>query len=351
MKKSRGRAGARRVKVNGGSDMNITILGAGSFGTAMAVHLASLGNEALMWTIDESQAKAITESRCNNFCFRETELPRSVNCTTDLDAALNFSDRYIMAIPTQFVREVCEKVASRGEREGHILNLAKGIEISTGDLLHRVYAECCPFLKYSALSGPSHAEEVLVGRPTTVALASTDEGEAKSWQEIVSGNNFRVYTGTDVIGLEVGGATKNIYAVAAGIAKALDLGDNAMAALASRGLAEIMRFGSKLGASPLTLSGLAGVGDLIVTCYSMFSRNFRLGLAIGNGMSFEEAVESLGQVAEGAYTVRAVVENSKKFGVEMPIAEAVYRVLYKGERPQELIKELFARPLKPEMRL
>ena len=331
--------------------MNITIIGAGSFGTAMSVHLASLGNEILMWTIDESQAKAIEERRRNNFCFRDTTLPSAVHCTTDLAAALEFSDRFIMAVPTQVVREVCLKVASFGEREGHLLNLAKGIEISTGSLLHKIYAECCPFLEYSALSGPSHAEEVLAGRPTTVAVASAFEDEAKSWQEIVSGNNFRAYTGTDVVGLEVGGATKNIYAIAAGIAKALDLGDNALAALASRGLAEITRFGVKLGASPMTLSGLAGVGDLIVTCYSMFSRNFRLGLAVGSGMSLDEAAESLGQVAEGAYTVRAIVENSKQFGVEMPIAEAVYRVLYKGENPRELVDELFARPLKPETRL
>lgn len=331
--------------------MNISILGAGSFGTAMAVHLASLGSEVLMWTVDEGQARVIEETRRNNFCFSDTELPPSVRCTTDMERTLDFSDRYIVAIPTQFVRSVCARAASLRKGEGHILNLSKGIEIATGDLLHKVYAESCPSLAYSVLSGPSHAEEVLAGRPTTVALASSREEEAKSWQAIISGNNFRVYTGTDVIGLEVGGAVKNIYAIAAGVAKALDLGDNAMAALASRGLAEIMRLGVKLGASPLTLSGLAGVGDLIVTCYSMFSRNFRLGLAIGGGMTLEEAADSLGQVAEGAYTVRAVVENGRKFGVEMPIAEAVYRVLYKGERPQELLKELFARPLKAEMRM
>lgn len=331
--------------------MKITILGAGSFGTAMAVHLSSLGHTTLLWTIDAEQAESINSRGRNNFCFWDTQLPESIKCTTDLREALAFSDRYIMAVPTQFAREVCGKIAAVGPEGGHMLNLAKGIEITTGDLLHKVHGELCPQLVFSALSGPSHAEEVLINRPTTVALASADENEAKSWQGIVSGNNFRVYTTTDVVGLEVGGATKNIYAIAAGISKALELGDNALAALASRGLAEIMRFGVKLGASPITLSGLAGVGDLIVTCYSMHSRNFRLGLAIGSGMSFDEAVEALGQVAEGAYTVRAVIENSKKFDVEMPIAEAVYRVLYKGETPQELLKELFARPLKSEMRL
>lgn len=330
--------------------MKITILGAGSFGTAMAVHLANLGNEVLMWTIDQKQADVINSEHHNNFCFSETKLPETIKCTTDMKEAADFSDRFIMAIPTQFIREVCKKLAPAAKSGSHILNLSKGIEISTGSLLHKIYEEECPQITYSALSGPSHAEEVLIECPTTVALASKDEEEAKSWQAILNGGNFRVYTGTDVVGLEVGGSTKNIYAVAAGICKALEYGDNALAALASRGLAEMMRFGAKMGASPMTLSGLAGVGDLMVTCYSMHSRNFRLGLLIGHGKSLDEAVANLGQVAEGAYTVRAVIENSKKYGVEMPLAEAVYRVLYKGEDPRKLVKELFARPVKSEMR-
>jgi glycerol-3-phosphate dehydrogenase (NAD(P)+) len=266
----------------------------------------------------------------------------------DMDEALNFSDRVIMAIPTQFEREVCQKVAATCKKNLHMLNLAKGIEISTGYLLHKVHEEESPENIYSALSGPSHAEEVLIGCPTAVALASFHEGEAESWQKILTGNNFRVYTSDDVIGLEVGGATKNIYAVAAGISKAMKLGDNALAAIACRGLAEIMRFGKKLGAKPMTLSGLAGVGDLMVTCYSMHSRNFRLGLAVGSGKTFDAAAKELGQVAEGAYTVRAVIENSKKFDVEMPLAEGVYRILYCGESPELIMRELFSRPLKAE---
>lgn len=330
--------------------MNITILGAGSFGTAMAKHLADIGNDILMWTIDPVQSESINNQKRNTFCFQDTILPENIKCTLDLKEALDFSDRIIMAIPAQIEREVCEKIAATGHKGGHMLNLAKGIEISTGYLLHKVHEELCPQFIYSALSGPSHAEEVLIGCPTAVALASFTEGEAESWQKILTGNNFRIYTSDDVIGLEVGGATKNIYAVAAGISKAMNLGDNAIAAIACRGLAELMRLGKKLGASPLTLSGLAGVGDLMVTCYSMHSRNFRLGLAIGSGKTLEEATKELGQVAEGAYTVRAVVENSKKFGVEMPLAEGVYRVLYCKEKPEDLLKELFARPLKAEMK-
>ena len=328
--------------------MNITMLGAGSFGTGMSKHLADLGHNILMWTIDKEQSESINKSGRNTFCFQDTILPRTIKCTMDMDEALNFSDRVIMAIPTQFEREVCQKVAATCKKNLHMLNLAKGIEISTGYLLHKVHEEESPENIYSALSGPSHAEEVLIGCPTAVALASFHEGEAESWQKILTGNNFRVYTSDDVIGLEVGGATKNIYAVAAGISKAMKLGDNALAAIACRGLAEIMRFGKKLGAKPMTLSGLAGVGDLMVTCYSMHSRNFRLGLAVGSGKTFDEAAEELGQVAEGAYTVRAVIENSKKFDVEMPLAEGVYRILYKGESPESIMRELFSRPLKAE---
>ncbi|MGE4445810.1 MAG: NAD(P)H-dependent glycerol-3-phosphate dehydrogenase [Synergistaceae bacterium] len=328
--------------------MNITMLGAGSFGTGMSKHLADLGHNILMWTIDKEQSESINNSRRNTFCFQDTILPQTIKCTMDMDEALNFSDRVIMAIPTQFEREVCQKVAATGKKNLHMLNLAKGIEISTGFLLHKVHEEESPDNIYSALSGPSHAEEVLIGCPTAVALASFHKGEAESWQKILTGNNFRVYTSDDVVGLEVGGATKNIYAVAAGISKAMKLGDNALAAIACRGLAEIMRFGIKLGADPMTLSGLAGVGDLMVTCYSMHSRNFRLGLAVGSGKTLDEAAKELGQVAEGAYTVRAVVENSKKFDVEMPLAEGVYRILYGGESPELIMRELFARPLKAE---
>lgn len=331
--------------------MKVTILGAGSFGTAMASHLADLGHNVLMWTIDEEQSKSINSCGKNTFCFQDTVLDKKIKCTLDIEEALLFSDRMIMAIPTQFVRDVCEKIKNSGHKSGHMLNLAKGIEITTGDLLHKIHEELCPGFAYSALSGPSHAEEVLTGCPTAVAVASKIKGEAEDWQKLLTGNNFRVYTSDDVIGLEVGGATKNIYAVAAGISKAMKLGDNALAAIACRGLAEIMRFGHRMGASPMTLSGLAGVGDLMVTCYSMHSRNFRLGLAVGEGKTLDEAALALGQVAEGAYTVKAIVQNSKKFNVEMPLAEGVYRILYGNESPDKILRELFARPLKAELEI
>lgn len=329
--------------------MKISILGAGSFGTAMANHLASLGNDVLMWSIDENQTASINGTGYNTFCFQDIKLPDRVRATLSLEEALDFSRRVIMAIPTQAVREVLAKISASGRSGGHFLNLAKGIEMRSGNLLHKLYEESGLEFTYSTLSGPSHAEEVIANCPTAVALASLAEGEAEKWQEIVAGGNLRIYTSDDVVGLEVGGSAKNIYAVAAGISKAMKLGDNAMAAIVCRGLAEIMRLGREMGASPLTLSGLAGVGDLMVTCYSMHSRNFRLGLAIGGGQSFDDAVVSLGQVAEGAYTVRAIVENSKKFNIELPIAESVYKILYKEVSPQTIVQELLSRPLKAEM--
>lgn len=329
--------------------MKISILGAGSFGTAMASHLSRLENEVLLWTISGEQAGAVNKTGHNPFCFQERELG-GTKATTSMEEALDFSDRVIVAVPTQAVREVLEKATAIRTGGVHLLNLAKGVEMSTGSLLHRIYSEACPTFVHSTLSGPSHAEEVIEGEPTAVALASLVEGEAESWQKIVGGGNLRIYTSDDIIGLDVGGAAKNIYAVAAGILRAIKLGDNALAALVCRSLAEIMRLGQVMGASPLTLSGLAGVGDLMVTCYSLHSRNFRLGMAIGQGKSLEEASASLGQVAEGAYTVRAIIENGKKFNVELPLAESVYRVLYKAEAPREILKELMARPLKAEMR-
>ena len=328
--------------------MKITILGAGSFGTAMAKQLADCGHEILLWTNDREQCGAINKTHRNSFCFQETELPETIACTLDIAEALGFSDKVICAVPTQAVRSVLEQTVS--VKTGfHMLSLAKGIEIASGKLLHEIHAEITPDNVYSVLSGPSHAEELLAGCPTTVALASEKKSEAAMWQELLSGGRFRIYTSDDVTGLEVGGALKNIYAIAAGIISALRLGDNASAALACRGLAEMMRFGQKLGAKPITLAGLAGVGDLMVTCCSLHSRNFRLGLKIGGGLDFETAVKEIGQVAEGAYTVRAVVENSRKYNVEMPLAEGIYSILYKGILPEALLESYFARPLKKEL--
>jgi glycerol-3-phosphate dehydrogenase (NAD(P)+) len=225
--------------------------------------------------------------------------------------------------------------------------VAKGIEISTGMRPSQVVAELLPESNYSILSGPSHAEEIMTDSPAAVVVAGPSR-EAKAWQTYFMTPRFRVYTSEDVIGVEAGAAVKNVIAIGTGIARAMGQGDNAVAALVTRGLAEIMRLGARMGANPLTLSGLAGVGDLMVTCYSMHSRNFRLGLELGRGVPFREAVDNLGEVAEGAYTVRALVDHARSLDVEIPICRAVHRVIYEGADPKQAMSDLLLRSPKPE---
>ncbi|HCD71220.1 NAD(P)H-dependent glycerol-3-phosphate dehydrogenase [Thermovirga lienii] len=329
-------------------DNSITVFGAGSWGTALASHLSHQGEDVTLWCRRPEQAKAINMTGRNPDYLKNIDLPERLTATSDLEEACS-TDTFILAVPTQSVRSFL-KQAKPFLREGiHLCNAAKGLEISTGKRISEIVAEIIPSARYSIISGPSHAEEVALSKPTAVVVASIHEEERTLWQNLLNRGFFRVYTSSDVIGVEIGGAVKNVIAIAAGIASEMDLGDNAMAALVSRGLAEVMRLGAKAGAHPLTFAGLAGIGDLMVTCYSNLSRNYRLGRAIAKGMTLEGAQKSLGQVAEGAYTVRALVEHAKELGVELPIAEAVYRVLYEQKTPISLLEELFSRCPKPEM--
>jgi glycerol-3-phosphate dehydrogenase (NAD(P)+) len=327
----------------------ITVFGAGSWGTALADLAARRGHDVILWCRHEDQARAISATGHNPRYLAEAPLSPSLNATGDLEEAASHSGRWILAIPTQAIREVLNRLAPVSPAELSICNAAKGIEISSRKLIHEIVAELLPQARYSVLSGPSHAEEVIVGQPTAVVVASSDSREATSWQALLNGGTFRVYTGTDVVGVEVGGAVKNVMAVAAGVARAMGLGDNAVAALVSRGLAETMRLGARLGARPLTLAGLAGVGDLMVTCYSHHSRNFRLGVALGEGLSLDAALGRLGQVAEGATTVKAVVALARQLEVELPLAEAIHRVLYEGTPPIRVLEALYSRDPKPEL--
>ena len=295
----------------------------------------------------EEQARLIGASGRNPHYLKGLLLHQDVRGTANLEEALAGTERVILAVPTQSVRPLLESLPpSAGPKRW--LNLAKGLEIATGDLVHRVVASLRPKDPYSVLSGPSHAEEVALGLPTAVVAASRDLEEARAWQDLLNGPRFRVYTGEDVVGTEAGGALKNVVAVAAGIARAMGLGDNALAALATRGLAEMTRVAVRLGADPLTLSGLAGVGDLLATCYSLHSRNLRLGLAVGAGKTLEEARAELGQVAEGAFTVQAVVRHGERLGLDLPIAWGVHRVLFEGASPRLLMEDLLSRDPKPE---
>jgi glycerol-3-phosphate dehydrogenase (NAD(P)+) len=240
-----------------------------------------------------------------------------------------------------------------GVKDKKFLSLAKGMEVSSGKLPHRIAEELLSFdvlssVTYSVLSGPSHAEEVIRDLPTAVVIASKSHETAREWQKILNSPHFRVYTSGDLLGVELGGAVKNVIAIAVGISESLNFGDNAKAALATRGMAEIIRLGTALGASPLTFSGLAGTGDLMVTCYSHHSRNLRFGLAIGRGLSVEEAASEIGQVIEGVHTVKALVAYARKAGIELPITEGVYAVIHEGAPIDQTIEKLLYRDPKPE---
>jgi glycerol-3-phosphate dehydrogenase (NAD(P)+) len=281
--------------------------------------------------------------------LREHRLHSGVYATSSLEEAAAFSKLWVSAVPTQAVRETLRLLRPLAGDDILLCNAAKGIEIETGLRISQIADEELPGLSYSVISGPSHAEEVIVEQPTAVVVASSKEEVASMWQEVFGCFYFRVYTSVDVTGVELGGAVKNVIAIASGIARSMGLGDNTLAALVCRGLAEIMRLGAKMGANPLTLAGLAGVGDLVVTCYSTHSRNLRLGMCVGEGMSLEEAQAELGQVAEGAYTVIPIVERGRAMGVDLPIAKAVRDILYGGITPKVAMEELLLREMKPEL--
>ncbi|MBP8996232.1 MAG: NAD(P)-dependent glycerol-3-phosphate dehydrogenase [Synergistales bacterium] len=327
----------------------ITVYGAGSWGTAAADLLARGGHQATLWCRRPEQARAINATGRNPDYLKRTDLSPALLVTADLEEAAVSSQFHVIAVPTQSVREFLSGAARYWPRDVRVCNLAKGIEIASGDRISQVVAETLPGSRYSVLSGPSHAEEVADGKPAAVVAASSIPGEAELWQGIFSGKLFRVYTSDDVVGVEIGGAVKNVIAIAAGIAASREMGHNALAALVCRGLAEVMRLGAKLGAYPLTLAGLAGVGDLMVTCFSGLSRNYRLGLAVGGGMTLTQALNSLGQVAEGAYTVDALVRNAREIDIELPLTEAVHRILYDAVSPESMVGSLFGRELKPEL--
>ena len=316
----------------------ITVYGAGSWGTALADLLARKGYETTLWCRRTEQARAINATGKNPDYLENRDLCSSLSAVSDLEEAAEASDHHVSAVPTQSVRGFFEAAAPFWPEGVRLCNVAKGIEIASGERISQMASDILPHSRFSVLSGPSHAEEVIAGKPTAVVIASAVPGEAGIWQEIFSGGFFRAYSSDDVPGVEIGGAVKNVIAIAAGIASTKDLGFNALSALACRGLAEVMRLGAKSGAHPLTLAGLAGVGDLMVTCFSTLSRNYRLGRAIGEGKPLHEAMASLGQVAEGAYTVEAIVRHSREIGVELPLTEAVYSILsfMMGRHPNAL---------------
>jgi len=330
----------------------IAVLGAGSWGTALAYSLSAHGGHRVrLWARRQEQVERIREHRRNDAYLPNVVLPESTYVTDELEDALETCRLVVFATPSQSVRSVAETLRGRFGPEHVLVSVAKGIEVetllTTTGVLRDVLPRANPD-RVGVLYGPSHAEEVGAGRPTTVVVAMPDVDAAEGVQSAFTTGAFRVYVNADLVGVEVAGSVKNVMALAAGMSDGLGLGDNAKAALVTRGLAEIERLGRALGAEPATFAGLAGLGDLVVTCFSQHSRNRYFGEQIGRGRSMEEVEAEMQMVAEGVKTTVSVRELARQHGVEMPITEAVYHILFDHLRPEDAVYELMTRASKRE---
>ncbi len=327
----------------------VCILGTGSWGSALGLTLAKKGYEVSMWTLSEEQAIRVNETRENIDYLPGVLFPNNMVVTTSLEDAVVNSSIIVLAVPSQAIRSICNQIKSFVKDEQIIVDVAKGLERGTGLRLSEVVKEELPNNPYVTLSGPSHAEEVARDIPTTVVVASTNIEVAQRVQDIFMSPKFRVYTNPDIVGVELGGALKNIIAFGAGICDGLGLGDNSKAALMTRGIREISRLGIAMGADASTFSGLSGIGDLIVTCTSMHSRNRRAGILIGQGKSVEETLEEVKMVVEGITATEVAYEVSKKLNVDMPITSAIYSILHSNLKPDEVVMDLMMRNKTHEM--
>ena len=327
----------------------IGVIGGGSWGTALAILLANNKHCVDIWVRDRQQMEDIQQSRENKKYLPGVSIPETINISTDLSETIYNKDLLVLSVPTHGVRSILEECNGIIKKEQVIVNVAKGIENDSLLRISQIVNEILPANSYAVLSGPSHAEEVARDIPTTVVSASSDRGIAEYVQDIFMSPSFRVYTNPDVIGVELGGALKNVIALGAGISDGLKYGDNTKAALMTRGITEMSRLGEKLGAHNATFSGLAGIGDLIVTCTSMHSRNRRAGILIGQGQTLSESVKSIGMVVEGIKTTKSTYELAKRNKVVMPITAEIYDVLYNGKDVKRSVINLMLRDRKHEM--
>ncbi|MGP1569790.1 MAG: NAD(P)H-dependent glycerol-3-phosphate dehydrogenase [Eubacteriales bacterium] len=327
---------------------NIAVIGAGSWGTAIAVLLSGKGYQVRLWDVNAKRAENLIAERENKQYLPGIEFPESLIPMIQIQEVLAGAELVVFAAPAQQFRVALENALPNIEKNAKIVNLAKGIEQNTLLRMSEIAYQKVPQDNYAVLSGPSHAEEVGLEKPTTVVVASKNSETAKYVQDVFFTDNFRVYTSDDVVGVELGGALKNIIALGAGISDGMGFGDNAKAAMMTRGIAEISRLGIAMGADVHTFSGLSGVGDLIVTCTSMHSRNRRCGILIGEGKSVKEAVDSVGMVVEGMYTAQAAYELATKFNVDMPIVQGIYQIINENASPNEIVKKLMLRDKKME---
>jgi len=332
-------------------DEVIAVLGAGSWGTALAVHLASKGYRVRLWARSLEFARRVEAERENKKYLPGVSFPSSIEVLAELSVALKDADIVVFAVSSQAVRDVIRKARSFLPGECYLINTAKGLENGTCLRLSQVFFEELPQYqeRFVVLSGPSHAEEVSQGLPTAVVVASDSLQAAQYMQDVFMSPDFRVYTNSDLVGVELGGALKNVIALGAGIAEGLGFGDNTKAALLTRGLTEIARLGVKLDANPLTFLGLTGVGDLIVTAMSPHSRNRRAGILIGQGYGLNETLDRVGMVVEGVNTTAVAKKLALIHQIEMPITEKTYQVLFEGLPPDVAVSQLMTRMKRHEV--
>jgi len=331
------------------TDQPIAVIGAGSWGTALALQFARGGREVRLWDIDAEQLAIIAAERVNTRYLPNAPFPDNIEVRDDLEPCLDNVTDIVVAVPSHGLRETLQKLQPILDDSARVCWATKGFELSTGKLPHEVAAEVLGDNHAMAvLSGPTFAKEVGAGLPTAMTIASADTIFAEDLAEAISENNFRAYTSSDMIGVEVGGAVKIVLAIGAGISDGLGFGANTRIALINRGLVEMMRLGVALGAKQDTFMGLAGMGDLVLTCTDDQSRNRRMGLMLATGKTIEEAQAEIRQVVEGVLAAKAVKQVADKMSVEMPICQQIYGVLYEGVPPREAVTALMSRALKPE---
>lgn len=328
---------------------NILVLGAGAWGTALALQLAYRGHNVKInsWR-DEHNQQMLTENNNRKYLPNIEKFPETLGAIQNWKASIKKFDDILIATPSSGFKKTITELKDSIQPHQNIISATKGFCHESYALLNEIVEDMLPNVKFALLTGPSFAKEVAAKLPTAVVIASKDIGYAKYVQELFSNENFRCYTTTDIIGAQVGGAVKNVLAIAAGIADGMEFGVNAHAALITRGLAEIKKLGIKLGADPETLMGLGCLGDLLLTCSDNQSRNRRFGLYLGQGMSIDESLKKVNNVVEGYSSAKAVYNLAKKYNVDMPLVFATYRVLYELEEPKDIVKELMSRQLKDE---
>lgn len=321
----------------------VAVMGSGGWGIALAILLHNNGNQVSLWSISEDECNDINHHHENKSFLPNIKIPEGIQASTDYTKVIEDAEVILIAIPSSFLRENLVKFKSHIREDQLIINVSKGLEKETLKTLSQVIEEILPQNDVVILSGPSHAEEVARLIPTTVTASSKSHQAAIRAQELFMNDYFRVYTNPDLIGVELGGALKNVIALAAGISDGLGYGDNTKAALMTRGIAEISRLGMAMGADFQTFNGLSGVGDLIVTCTSMHSRNRRAGILLGKGKSLDETLTEIHAVVEGVHTAKAALAFAKEYGVEMPIVEKINEGLFENKNPHQCVLELMQR--------